>query len=53
VEISDALLKKGFFVPAVRFPTVAKGSARLRISVNTDLSIESIQFLSVIKEIGI
>jgi 8-amino-7-oxononanoate synthase len=33
MEISRALQAEGFLVPAVRYPTVAKGSARLRITV--------------------
>jgi 8-amino-7-oxononanoate synthase len=33
VDLSGALINEGFFVPAVRYPTVAKGSARLRITV--------------------
>ena len=30
VDFSNWLAKKGFFAPAIRYPTVAKGSARLR-----------------------
>jgi 7-keto-8-aminopelargonate synthetase-like enzyme len=33
VEMAAALRAEGFFVPAIRYPTVAKGSARLRITV--------------------
>jgi 7-keto-8-aminopelargonate synthetase-like enzyme len=33
VSLSRALAKEGFLVPAIRYPTVAKGSARLRIAV--------------------
>ena len=33
INLSAALMNEGFFVPAVRYPTVAKGSARLRITV--------------------
>jgi 8-amino-7-oxononanoate synthase len=33
MEISRSLQAEGFLVPAVRYPTVAKGSARLRITV--------------------
>jgi 8-amino-7-oxononanoate synthase len=33
IDLSRALQTDGFLVPAVRYPTVAKGSARLRITV--------------------
>lgn len=33
VAVSEQLREAGYFVPAVRFPTVAKGAARLRITV--------------------
>jgi 7-keto-8-aminopelargonate synthetase-like enzyme len=33
LEFSNQLLDNGIFVQAVRFPTVKKGSARLRISL--------------------
>jgi len=33
IDLACALQKEGFFVPAIRYPTVAKGSARLRITV--------------------
>jgi 8-amino-7-oxononanoate synthase len=33
IDLSRALQSEGFLVPAVRYPTVAKGSARLRITV--------------------
>ena len=34
LEISTNLLEKGFFVQAIRYPTVEKNKARLRISVS-------------------
>lgn len=34
VEASRRLLERGFLVPAIRFPTVARGSARLRIGLS-------------------
>jgi 8-amino-7-oxononanoate synthase len=33
IDLSSGLQAEGFFVPAIRYPTVAKGSARLRITV--------------------
>ncbi len=33
VDFSAWLARKGFFAPAIRYPTVAKGSARLRLTV--------------------
>ena len=34
VELATDLREAGFFVPAIRFPTVARGSARLRVTVS-------------------
>jgi len=33
IDLARALQKEGFLAPAIRYPTVAKGSARLRITV--------------------
>jgi 8-amino-7-oxononanoate synthase len=33
IDLASALQTEGFFVPAIRYPTVAKGVARLRITV--------------------
>ena len=45
VAASKALYDAGFFVPAIRFPTVKRGEARLRISVSaahTELECEGL-----------
>ena len=33
LDMAAALQSEGFLVPAIRYPTVAKGAARLRIAV--------------------
>jgi 8-amino-7-oxononanoate synthase len=33
VELSATLRERGFFVPAIRYPTVARGTARLRLTL--------------------
>jgi len=42
VQMSRALLEKGFLVPAIRYPTVAKGSARLRVTITSGQTRENI-----------
>ena len=34
LEAFQSILKEGVFIPAIRYPTVAKGKARLRITVS-------------------
>lgn len=36
VRRAEALRDRGFFIPAIRFPTVARGKARLRMTVTAD-----------------
>ncbi len=36
VECSTKLLEQGFLVPAIRYPTVARGKARLRVTFSAD-----------------
>lgn len=38
VEAAGALRDRGYFIPAIRYPTVARGSARLRVSINASHS---------------
>jgi 8-amino-7-oxononanoate synthase len=42
---SETLAAAGFCVPAIRYPTVARGTARLRISLSAGHSLESIDSL--------
>jgi 7-keto-8-aminopelargonate synthetase-like enzyme len=42
LELATDLQAEGFFVPAIRYPTVAKGAARLRISVTAVHTAEQI-----------
>lgn len=35
LEAAEFLLKEGFLVPAIRYPTVSKGKARLRVTVSS------------------
>jgi len=43
LEISEQLLNQGILVPAVRYPTVPKGKARLRVTVSAAHSDEEIE----------
>ena len=44
-EASAALLERGFLIPAIRFPTVARGKARLRLTLSAAHSAGQIQAL--------
>ena len=53
VSISNSLLKKGIFIQAIRFPTVRKGRAQLRISLTAVHDREQLDFaLSSLEIIG-
>ena len=45
VDFSSWLAKKGYFCPAIRYPTVAKGTARLRLTVTARHQPEQIMAL--------
>jgi len=45
VDISEALLSKGFLVGAIRPPTVVKGEARLRITFSADHQLQHVDQL--------
>jgi 7-keto-8-aminopelargonate synthetase-like enzyme len=34
MKIAAALREQGIFIPAIRYPTVAHGQARLRVTLN-------------------
>jgi 7-keto-8-aminopelargonate synthetase-like enzyme len=45
IDLASGLQGEGFFVPAIRYPTVAKGSARLRITVTAAHDEDQIRLL--------
>jgi glycine C-acetyltransferase len=51
MDISKKLLKKGFFVQAIRYPTVKKSQARLRISLSSEhKSTQIISFIDTLSK---
>jgi glycine C-acetyltransferase len=50
MEISRKLLKKGFFVQAIRYPTVMKSQSRLRVSLSSEHS--DTQIINFIDTLG-
>jgi glycine C-acetyltransferase len=54
VAISSILLKKGFFIQAIRYPTVEKNKARLRVSISAShTESQIIQFIKTLSKIMI
>lgn len=53
MEMSQQLRKKGIFIPAIRPPTVPKGTSRLRVTVTAEHSVEQIDSaLEAIQQVG-
>lgn len=46
VETSKRLLNEGFLVPAIRYPTVARDSARLRVTISASHQSQELEKLS-------
>lgn len=46
VQVAERLLQEGLMVPAIRYPTVARGKARLRVSVSAAHTTEDIDRLA-------
>ncbi|MGA2029649.1 MAG: 8-amino-7-oxononanoate synthase [Verrucomicrobiota bacterium] len=54
VETSSKLRKKNIFVPAIRYPTVARGKARLRVTLTAAHSAEDVfQLVGALKTLDI
>ena len=54
VQIASSLMSRGIFIPAVRFPTVARGQARLRLTVTAAHSKTDVeQLLAALKALNI
>jgi 8-amino-7-oxononanoate synthase len=43
VQLSQALMDRGFFVPAIRYPTVPPNTSRLRITLSASHSTTAIK----------
>jgi 7-keto-8-aminopelargonate synthetase-like enzyme len=46
VAAATQLRDQGFFVPAIRYPTVARGAARLRVTLTATHSNEDVALLA-------
>ena len=43
LEASKLFFERGFFIPAIRYPTVARGTARLRLTLSAAHKTEEIR----------
>jgi 8-amino-7-oxononanoate synthase len=46
LQFSSALRKRGFFIPAIRYPTVARGAARLRVTLSAAHTSQEVEALT-------
>jgi glycine C-acetyltransferase/8-amino-7-oxononanoate synthase len=54
MEVATVLRERGIFVPAIRYPTVARGKARLRVTVTAAHTAKDIsQLTSALKGLGL
>ena len=52
VEAAQALRVAGIFIPAIRYPTVPRGRARLRLTVTADHAAEEVtQLLAALSDL--
>ena len=53
VDMSQRLQQEGVYIPAIRPPTVPKGTSRLRVTVTADHSPEQLNFaLKALQRVG-
>ena len=48
LQLAGMLLENGFLLPAIRYPTVAKGTARVRVALSAAHSAEQIEGLATV-----
>jgi 8-amino-7-oxononanoate synthase len=44
VELAACLFERGIYIPAIRYPTVARGKARLRLTLSASHTLEEVNF---------
>ena len=49
IQISEKLRSLGYYIPAIRPPTVPEGASRLRLSLTADIKLDD--FISVINNL--